>query len=110
MDVEGPYSLEERRQMRRLIVASGVDVRTWVQRTRRSAEFVRSLSAEQADIITLQALAVAAEPEDLGSEDELEQAQTHFDAYAPDDRQKRLWQLLIEFRRRHHPDDQPNGA
>ena len=105
MDVLGPYSLEERRQMRRLILAAGLDIHTWVERTRRAAEFVRSLSGEQAEIIMIQALAVAAEPNDLGTPDELDEARTLFEQCALDERQKRLWRLLVEFRHRHYPDD-----
>lgn len=102
-DLDGPYTSEECREMRRLILASGIDIPTWVKRTRRSAEFVRPLSAEQADIITLQALAVAAEPEDLGSEGAVQRAQALFDACAADDRQKHLWRQLLEIRHRHYP-------
>lgn len=100
---EGPYTRDELRAMRRLIVASGVEVMEWVQRTRRSAEFVRSLSQEQADVITAEALAVAAEPEDLGSAVELAEAIALFAGVAPDERQKTLWRMLLEFRRRHYP-------
>jgi len=98
---EGPYSSEELREMRRLIVASGSEITVWVQRTRRSAEFVRTLSAEQADVITLQALAISAAPEDVGSESELAEARRLFEDVAPEERHKRLWRLLLEFRRRH---------
>lgn len=103
-ETEGPYSAEELREMRRLIVASGSDVIAWVQRTRRSAEFVRSLSPAQADVITVQALAVAAEPEDIGSLEELVEAEALFAEVAPEERHKRLWRLLLEIRRRHYPD------
>jgi hypothetical protein len=100
---EGPYSSAEIREMRRLIVASGVEVDTWVQRTRRSAEFVRSLSPEQADVIVAQALAVAAGSEELGTEEEMAAAEAHFAGIAPDERHKRLWHLLLEIRHRHYP-------
>ncbi len=100
---EGPYSHAELQEMRRLIVASGIDVDDWVRRTRRSAEFVRSLSPEQAEIITAQALAVAAEPEDLGTAEELASAEALFAAVDPGERHKRLWWLLVEIRRRHYP-------
>jgi len=89
--------------MRRLIVASGFEVTEWVQRTRRSAEFVRSLSPEQAEVIMLQALAVAAAPEDIGTPDELDAARRLFLDVAPGERHKRLWRLLVEIRRRHYP-------
>ena len=89
--------------MRRLIVASGIAVSTWVHRTRRSAEFVRSLSPEQADVITSQALAVAAEPDDLGTPAELEEATAEFAVVDPAGRQKHLWRLLLEIRNRHYP-------
>jgi hypothetical protein len=113
---EGPYSLEELREMRRLIVASGTEVATWAQRTRRSAEFVRSLSPEQANVIIMQALAVAAEPDDLGTVEELEHAAALFADVAQGERHKRLWHLLLEIRHRHYPDtmqpdeDWPNAA
>jgi hypothetical protein len=100
---EGPYSSEEIREMRRLIVASGVEVDVWVKRTRRSAEFVRSLSPEQADVITAQALAVAAGSDDLGTEEEMAAAEAYFAGIAPDERHKRLWHLLLEIRHRHYP-------
>lgn len=102
---EGPYSEAEIREMRRLILASGVEVETWVQRTRRSAEFVRSLSPEQADVITAQALAVAAGPDDAGTVDEIAEAELLFAGIAPEERHKRLWRLLLEIRHRHYPDD-----
>src|SRR5712691_230632 len=102
-DADGPYTRDELREMRRLIVASGTEVATWVQRTRRSAEFVRSLSPEQADIITAQALAIAGEPEDFGSEADLALAAALFEGVAPEERHKRLWRLLLEIRRRHYP-------
>jgi hypothetical protein len=102
-DADGPYTRDELREMRRLIVASGTEVATWVQRTRRSAEFVRSLSPEQADIITAQALAIAGEPEDLGTEAELALAAALFEDVAAEERHKRLWRLLLEIRRRHYP-------
>ena len=100
---EVPYSADELRAMRRLIVASGSEVTTWAQRTRRSAEFVRSLSPEQADVITTEALAVAAEPDDLGSPDELAEAEALFATIAPAERHKRLWYLLLQIRHRHYP-------
>jgi hypothetical protein len=102
-DSAEPYSAEELRHMRRLIVASGMDVTAWVRRTRRSADFVRSLSPEQAEVITLQALAIAANPEDLGSPAELDEARAVFASVAPEERHKQLWRLLVEIRRRHYP-------
>jgi len=101
---DAPYSSEEQREMRRLILASGTSVIEWVQRTRRSAEFVRSLSPAQADVITVQALAVAAEPDDTGSSEELSDAEALFAEVAPEERHKRLWRLLLEIRRRHYPE------
>ena len=101
---DAPYSNEELREMRRLIVASGTSVIEWVQRTRRSAEFVRSLSPAQADVITVQALAVAAEPDDTGSSEELSDAEALFAEVVPEERHKRLWRLLLEIRRRHYPE------
>ena len=101
---DAPYSSEELREMRRLIVASGTSVIEWVQRTRRSAEFVRSLSPAQANVIAAQALAVAAEPEDIGSSEKLSDAEALFAEVAPEERHKRLWRLLLEIRRRHYPE------
>ncbi|HLZ71253.1 MAG TPA: hypothetical protein VKV26_15230 [Dehalococcoidia bacterium] len=100
---DGPYTPDELRAMRRLIVASGIGIAEWVQRTRRSAEFVRSLSAEQAEVITTEALAVAAEPDDLGGAVEMAEAIAVFAGVAPAERQKTLWRLLLEFRHRHYP-------
>ena len=102
-ETEAPYSQAERQEMRRLIVASGIALGDWVLRTRRSAEFVRSLSPEQADIITAQALAVESEPDDLGTAEELASAEALFVGVAPEERHKHLWWLLIEIRRRHYP-------
>ncbi len=100
----GPYSADELRHMRRLIVASGAEVMDWVRRTQRSAEFVRSLSPIQADVITAQALAVAAEPEELGSAEAVLEAEALFSEVEPAERHKRLWHLLLEIRQRHYPD------
>jgi|GEM_PF-1545373 len=99
----GPYTDEELRAMRRLIRAAGFEVETWVRRARRSAEFVRQLSPSQADIITVQALAIAADPDDCGSPEEIAAAEALFAHVAPAERQRRLWQLLLEFRHRHYP-------
>jgi hypothetical protein len=104
LEQEGPYSQEELRHMRRLIVASGADVEGWVRRTRRSAEFVRSLSPLQADVITAQALAVGAEPEAMGAPEAMQEAESIFADVDPAERHKRLWHLLLDIRRRHHPD------
>lgn len=90
--------------MRRLIVASGTDIDAWVQRTRRAAEFVSSLSPKQADVISTQALAIAAEPEDVGTPEQVEAAEMLFSVVEPADRPKRLWQLLLDYRHRHYPD------
>ncbi|HEY7294861.1 MAG TPA: hypothetical protein VH916_07450 [Dehalococcoidia bacterium] len=100
---DGSYTPDELRAMRRLIVASGISIVEWVRRTRRSAEFVRSLSPEQADVITAEALAVAAEPDDLGEPVEMAEAVATFALVAPEERQKTLWRLLLEYRRRHYP-------
>jgi hypothetical protein len=101
---DGPFSSEEAREMRCLIVASGVEVSTWVERTRKSAEFVRSLSPRQADVITAQAMAVASEPDDLGTEADIARAEAIFAIVAPEERHKRLWHLLLEIRNRHYPE------
>ncbi len=93
--------------MRRLIRAAGSEIDTWAQKTRRSAEFVRQLSPSQADVITVQALAVAAAPDDCGTPEEMEAAEALFAAIDPAERQKRLWHLLLEFRHRHYPAVEP---
>lgn len=103
-ELEGPYTVDELRAMRRLIRASGDEIDAWARRTRRAAEFVRSLSPKQADVITAQALAVASEPENCGTIEEIEAAVALFAVVEPADRAKRLWQLLLEFRHRHYPD------
>jgi len=102
---ETPYTTEELREMRRLILAAGIDIDTWVQRARRSAEFVRSLSPAQADVISAQALAIAAEPEDAGEPLALAEAAELFAAVSHEERQKLLWRMLLAFRHRHYPND-----
>jgi hypothetical protein len=101
---EGPYTSDELRAMRRLIRAAGLEIDAWAQKTRRSADFVRQLSPSQADVITTQALAIAAEPADCGSDEQIAAAEALFAAIEPAERQKRLWHLLLEFRHRHYPD------
>ena len=51
MEDFSPYTQEERREMRRLLIASGASVEAWCRRLRRSADFLQSLSPAQADIV-----------------------------------------------------------
>ena len=48
MEDFSPYTSEERREMRRLLIASGTSVEAWCRRLRRSADFLQSLSPAQA--------------------------------------------------------------
>jgi len=66
-----PYSAEELRHLRRLIIASGATVEEWTARLRRTADYLLSLSPGQAQIVAQQAQAIAADPQDYGSAEEL---------------------------------------
>lgn len=98
----GPYSADELREMRCLILASGAEIAAWCKRLRRSADFVSSLSPAQAGIVAEQAAAIAAGPDDLGGEEVLLAARTRLDAVPPDDRAAFVWREIVAVRRRHY--------
>jgi hypothetical protein len=98
-----PYSPEELRRIRRLIIASGADVAEWAARLRRTADFLQSLSPGQAEIVAQQALAIAAEPEDCGTEDEIIAVREELDAVQAGERLKYVSRHVIEIRRRYFP-------
>jgi hypothetical protein len=98
-----PYTPEERREMRRLLIASGFEVDAWCNRLRRSADFLLSLSAEQAGIIAEQAAAIASDPLDYGDEQELERTRVRIEQIAEQDRAKFVWNEIVAKRRLHYP-------
>lgn len=101
MSAGHPYTPEELRGIRRLILASGASVEEWAARLRRSADFLRSLSPGQAAIVAQQALAIAADPDDYGDEAELLAARTELAALSASDRLRHVSQYVIAVRRRH---------
>ncbi len=98
-----PYSAEELRHLRRLIIASGATVEEWTARLRRTADYLLSLSPGQAQIVAQQALAIAADPQDYGSEEELRQVCAEIAAVPEQDRLKFVARQVIAVRRRHFP-------
>jgi len=98
-----PYSVEEQREMRRLLIASGHEVLTWSHRLRRSADFLLSLSPEQAGIVAEQAAAIAADPHDYGAEEELEQTRIRVAEISESERGSWVWREIVALRRRHYP-------
>jgi hypothetical protein len=104
MDNISPYTPEERREMRRLLIASGISIEAWCTRLRRSADFLRSLSPEQAGIVAAQAAAIAADPEDYGEETELAAAREQVEAITESDRATFVWRRIVELRRRYYPE------
>lgn len=108
----GPYSLEERRLMRRLLIASGVEVDAWCRRLRRSADILQSLSPAQAGIIAEQAEAIAADPADYGDEQALVLTRTRLAQIEESERATYVWREIVELRRSHYPalpEDLPEG-
>ena len=99
----GPYSTEELQRMRRLISAAGLDVREWTAKLRRSADWLQSLSPGQAAIVAQQATAIAADPDDLGPEDLIEQAQREMGDIPDGERQAYISRQIIQIRREHFP-------
>lgn len=99
----GPYSTEELQRMRRLIAAAGLDVREWSTKLRRSADWLQSLSPGQAAIVAQQATAIAADPDDLGSDDLLEQDRRTLAAVPEGERQAYVSRQIIRIRREHFP-------
>jgi hypothetical protein len=98
-----PYTDEERREMRRLLIASGFEIDAWCNRLRRSADFLLSLSAEQAGVVAEQAAAIASDPLDYGDEQELERTRTRIAQIDEQDKAKFVWNEIVAMRRRHYP-------
>lgn len=98
-----PYSTEELQRIRRLISAAGLDVQVWAERLRRSADWLQSLSPGQAAIVAQQAAAIAADPEDLGPADLLEQERAEMASVPEADRQAYISRHVIQLRRLHFP-------
>jgi hypothetical protein len=105
MNELGPYSLDELREMRRLILASGGDIAVWCTRLHRSADFLSSLSPSQAGIIAEQAAAIAAEPEDYGDDEMLVTARATLALIPPEQRAEAVWRQIVAFRRRHYDEE-----
>jgi hypothetical protein len=103
MQDSSPYTPEERREMRRLLIASGFEIDAWCTRLRRSADFLMSLSPAQAGIIVEQAEAIASDPLDYGDERELELTRIRIEQAGDQDRAKFVWNEIVEVRRRHYP-------
>lgn len=99
-----PYTPEERREMRRILIASGYEIAAWCGRLRRSADFLQSLSPEQAGIVAEQAAAIAADPLDYGAEEDLELARARLAAVDEAERGAYVWREIVALRRRHYPD------
>lgn len=97
----GPYTTEELQRMRRLISAAGLDVQEWTTRLRRSADWLQSLSPGQAAIVAQQAAAIAADPDDLGPDDLLEQDRREMSEVPEGDRQAFISRQIIQVRRNH---------
>lgn len=104
MENFSPYSQEELRAMRRLILALGSEVEAWTRRLRRSADFLLSLSEEQAGIVAEQASAIAADPGDYGSEEALAAARLLLSQVEEDKRAAFVWREIVAIRRRHYGD------
>lgn len=96
-----PYSDEELRQIRCLILASGVSVEEWSRRLRRSADFLQSLSPHQAEIVAQQAQAIAADPDDYGGESALLAAREELLAIPASDHLRHISRHVITIRRRY---------
>ena len=98
-----PYSSDELRRMRRLILAAGQSIPEWTGKLRRSADFLQSLSPGQAAIVAQQAAAIAAEPEDYGSELLLQEARVELADVPEGERLTYISRQIILIRRQHFP-------
>ncbi len=96
-----PYTDDELRHLRRLILATGASVEEWAARLRRTADFLQSLSPAQAEIVAHQALAIAARPDDYGDEDQLISARAEIAAVPQDERLRHVSREVIAVRRRY---------
>lgn len=103
MNSLGPYDADELRLMRRLIIASGSDIAAWCTRLRRSADFLQSLSPEQAGIVAEQAAAIAASPTDYGGEEALAAERERMSLILEAERAAFTWREIVTLRRRHYP-------
>lgn len=100
----GPYSLDELRRMRRLILTTGVSIEVWAQRLRRSADFLLSLSPGQAARLAEQAQAIGAQPDDLGPDEEFAHIHVEVSELSEGDRKTYVHKEIIAIRNRHYPD------
>ena len=98
-----PYTDDELRRMRRLILAAGLRVQECTQKLCRSADFLQSLSPGQAAIVAQQAAAIAADPEDLGPETLLETERMELAAVPEGERLTYISRQIILIRRLHYP-------
>jgi hypothetical protein len=103
MNDVSPYTLEELREMRRLLIASGQEVDVWCRRLRRSSEFLLSLSREQAQIVAEQAAAIAADPLDYGNESDLNALRERIEGIDEAERSTWVWRQIVALRRRYYP-------
>jgi hypothetical protein len=104
MEELSPYTLEERQEMRRLLIASGNQIDAWCSRLRRSAGFLQSLSPAQAGIVAEQANAIEADPSDYGDDDALEATKRRLAEIEENERSTFVWREIVALRRRHYPD------
>jgi hypothetical protein len=98
-----PYSTDELRHLRRLIVASGASVEEWSARLRRAADFLQSLSPAQAEVVAQQAQAIADDPDDYGDEGDLIAVRQEIALVPEGERLKYVSREVIATRRRHFP-------
>ncbi len=99
-----PYTLDERREMRRLLIASGNEIDAWCRHLRRSADFLQSLSPAQAGIVAEQAAAIASDPADYGDDASLEATRQRLAMVEAAQRATYVWREIVALRRRHYPD------
>ena len=97
-----PYSHDDLRLLRRLILASGAAVDEWAGKLRRTADYLQSLSPAQAEIVAQQAMAIGEDPDDYGDEDELEAARLEIELIPTGHRLKYISQQVIAVRRRYY--------
>lgn len=98
-----PYSDDDLRSIRRLILAVGASVDEFAGRLRRSADFLQSLSPAQAEIVAQQAMAIAADPEDYGDEAELLIVREEVAGIPEAERLRHIARFVIAIRRQYYP-------
>ncbi len=96
-----PYTDDELRHLRRLILATGASVEEWAARLRRTADFLQSLSPTQAEIVAHQALAIGAYPDDYGDDELLSVARQEIAAVPESERLRHVSREVIAVRRRY---------